>query len=283
MNSSLKWPGGKHYLASRIVALLPPHIHYVEPYAGSLAVLLAKSGEGVSEVVNDMQGDLMNFWRILQSPSLFKRFRRRVEAIPFCETEWEKARQALNRLPRDKERTAARVEQAVRFFVYCRQSLAGRCKHFAPISRRRTRRGMNEQAAAWLRCIEGLPEVHARLQRVVILNRPALEVIRSQDGPETVFYCDPPYYPDTRTAIDHSAACEMTTQEHEQLLDVLVRVQGKVLLSGYSCSLYEEKLTGWHCQEFDLPNHQAGGVLKRRVTEVIWCNFTPASQRTEAA
>ncbi len=54
----LKWHGGKWYLARRIVAKMPPHIHYVEPFAGGLSVLLAKDPEGVSEVVNDINGDL---------------------------------------------------------------------------------------------------------------------------------------------------------------------------------------------------------------------------------
>jgi DNA adenine methylase len=274
MNSPLKWPGGKHYLAQRIMTAMPPHTHYVEPYGGSLAVLLAKACEGISEVVNDLHGDLMTFWRVLQSPSLFRRFRRRVEAMPFSETEWQDAQQALEKAP-CSERSPARVERAVRFFVLCRQSLAGRCTNFAPLSRQRTRRGMNEQAAAWLRCIEGLPEVQARLQRVVILNRPAVEVIRTQDGPETLFYSDPPYHPDTRAVVGQTGAIEMTAEEHEALLDVVSRAQGKVMLSGYSCPLYESRLAHWPRLEFEQPNHQAAGVLKRRVTEVLCCNFQP--------
>jgi DNA adenine methylase len=260
---------------------MPPHTHYVEPYSGSLAVLLAKPGDGVSEVVNDLHGDLMTFWRVLQSPSLFRRFRRRVEAVPFSEAEWQDARQAMEKAP-SSERSAARVERAVRFFVLCRQSLAGRCTNFAPLSRQRTRRGMNEQAAAWLRCIEGLPEVHARLRRVVILNRPAVEVIRSQDGPETLFYLDPPYHPETRAVVGQSGAIEMTVKEHKELLDIVPRAQGKVMLSGSSCSLYESRLAGWPRLEFELPNHQAAGVLKRRVTDVLWCNFQPPASKEAA-
>jgi DNA adenine methylase len=273
MNSPLKWPGGKHYVARQLVEIMPSHTHYVEPYAGSLAVLLAKPSEGISEVVNDLHGDLTTFWRVLQSPSLFCRFRRRVEAIPFSETEWQDAQQALTKPPATSPRSAVQVDRAVRFFVLCRQSLAGRCKNFGPISRTRTRRGMNEQAAAWLHCIDGLPEVYARLQRVVILNRPAVEVIRSQDGPETLFYLDPPYHPDTRASVGQSGACEMTAADHEELLDLVLRIQGKVLLSGYACPLYDSRLSSWQRREFDLPNHQAGGVIKRRMTEVLWSNF----------
>src|SRR5215467_10397855 len=69
----LKYHGGKQYLARRIVALMPPHTHYVEPFAGGLAVLLAKDPEGVSEVVNDLDQDLTNFWRVLQGAETFDR------------------------------------------------------------------------------------------------------------------------------------------------------------------------------------------------------------------
>lgn len=57
--------GGKTQLAERIVATLPPHKHYVEPFAGSLAVLLAKPPTTM-ETVNDLDGDLMTFWRVLR-------------------------------------------------------------------------------------------------------------------------------------------------------------------------------------------------------------------------
>ena len=75
MNQPLKWHGGKHYLANEIVALMPPHTHFVEPYAGGLSSLLAKPCEDISEVVNDLDENLTNFWRVLQSPALFRRFR----------------------------------------------------------------------------------------------------------------------------------------------------------------------------------------------------------------
>jgi DNA adenine methylase len=183
----LKWHGGKHYLANQIVALMPPHTHYVETYAGGLAVLLAKSCEGISEVVNDLNSDLTNFWRVLQDETLFRKFKRRIQAVPFSEAEWQDSKELLaNTSGRERQ-----VEWAVRFFVLCRQSLAGRCKDFATLSRNRVRRGMNEQVSAWLAAVDGMPGVHERLRRVVVLNQPGLEVIRSQDGPETVFYLDP--------------------------------------------------------------------------------------------
>src|SRR5688572_12168939 len=254
MSQPLKWHGGKHYLASQIVALMPPHTHFVEPYAGGLTVLLAKPCEGVSEVVNDLNSDLTNFWQVLQDEALYRRFRRRVQAIPFSEVEFHNALEWLARKGRKQQ-----VGRAVRFFIVCRQSLAGRMKDFAPLSRTRTRRGMNEQAAAWINAIDGLPAVHARLRRVVILNQPALEVIRSQDGPDTLFYLDPPYLPDTKTS-QAFGDLEMTEEQHRELLDLITTLRGKVMISGYGSQLYDDRLAGWHRQIFNLPNSAASGV-----------------------
>jgi DNA adenine methylase len=131
---------------------------------------------------------------------------------------------------------------------------------------------MNEQASAWMSAVEGLPAVHARLRRVAILNRDALEVIRSQDGPQTCMSLDPPYLHQTRAAPD-TYRHEMSRKDHRRLLDVLVKVKARVLLSGYPSELYDQALAGWARHTFELPNNAAGGVKKGRETEVLWCNW----------
>jgi DNA polymerase-1 len=263
----LKWHGGKSYLAPRIVALMPEHTHYVEPFFGGGRVLLAKDPDGVSEVVSDIDRDLTAFWRVLRDTSACRRFRRLVRAVPFSEAEWQDARDGLQQRP-----DADPVQRAVWFFIACRQSLAGRMDAFAPLSKARTRRGMNEQASAWLSAVEGLPAVHDRLRRVVIRNKPALDVIRAEDGPGTLFYCDPPYLHETR-AVRDTYTHEMSEADHRELLAVLKRCEGKVMLSGYPSELYDKALAGWTRHAFDLPNNAAGGAAKRRQTECVWCNW----------
>ena len=206
LSSPLKLHGGKHYLAQPIISLMPPHLHYVEPFAGSLAVLLERDPtrdwysdgtgaelpsdlQGCSEVVNDLHGDLMNFYQALKDTRMFSEFQRIASATPFSEELWEAAAE----MSRDDDA----VTRAVKFFIRCRQSRAGTFKSFATLSSNRTRRRMNEQASAWLTAIDGLPAVHARLQRVVILNQDALQVIKNQDGEKTLFYLDPPYLAET--------------------------------------------------------------------------------------
>ena len=271
LTAPLKWHGGKSYLARRIVEQMPPRcrapnkpapgdpgwLHYCEPYGGGLAVLLANDPDGISEVVNDRNGHLMNLWRCLQDPQRFEQLYRRLQVTPFSEVEYQEAED---------------LEDAVSFFIRNRQSLAGRMDTFAPLSRTRTRSGMNEQVSAWMNCIDGLPEVHTRLQRVVILCKPALEVIRKEDGPRTLFYLDPPYHASTRAAPE-VYDLEMTDRDHRELLRLLETVDGKVMLSGYHCPLYDRLLVDWRCVEFEMPNNAAGGRTKKRMIECLWCNF----------
>jgi DNA adenine methylase len=270
--SPLKWHGGKSYLAAKIVAMMPPHVHYVEPFAGGLSVLLSKSADGVSEVANDLNSGLSLFWKTLANPELFERFRRHVEAMPFAEKLHDEAAAHIQSGETDDE-----IATAVAFFVACRQSLAGRMKGFATLSRTRTRRGMNEQASAWLTTVDGLEAVHERLRRVVILHRDALDVIRQQDGPATLFYLDPPYMHATRATVGEYAH-EMTDEDHGELLAALGQIKGRFLLSGYRSELYDEAAAAydWHRRDFDLPNNSAGGAMKRRMVECVWTNYEPA-------
>ncbi len=260
----LKWHGGKQYLAQRIIALMPQHIHYVEPYFGGGQVLLKKNPVGISEVANDIYGVLMNFWRVLQNEILFPQLLRRLEAVPFSRPEFDDAQAGL-------EHTDP-IHRAVALFIRCRQSLAGRMQGFTGVTRTRTRRKMNNEVSAWLTTIEGLPAIHSRLKRILILNEPALEVIRKHDGPSTLFYLDPPYLPEARTA-PSVYVHEMSLADHQQLLETIKSVKGKVILSSYPSRAYDEALNGWSREVFDVANHASGSKRKGRETEVVWMNY----------
>lgn len=281
----LKWHGGKHDLAKWIISLMPPRcqnpnkpapedkgwLHYVEPYFGGGSVLLANDPEGISEVVNDINGDLTHFWETLQGHTSFNQFMRLIQAVPFSKHEYDLA--AVNSIM-SADGYGETTHRTATFFIRCRQSLAGRMKGFASITRNRTRRGMNEQVSAWLNCIEGLPEVHARMKRVLILNDDALTVIRKEDGPRTLFYLDPPYLHETR-ATTGEYAYEMGFEDHQKLLKLLAGIEGRFLLSGYQSSLYDmaAKEQGWNRHEFKINNHAAGGKTKRIMTECVWTNY----------
>jgi DNA adenine methylase len=259
--------GGKHYLAKRIVSLMPPHTHYVEPFFGGGSVLFAKPFDGVSEVVNDLDDSLTNFWRVLQSPELFERFYRQVEATPFCEAIWQDVY---------RNESNDQVDRAIAFFVCFRQSRQGLGRDFATMVKR-TRCGMNDHVSAWLTEVAGLPEAHRRLRRVVILNRDAMDVIRQNDGPDTLFYCDPTYLHATRSSIGEYRQHEMTDQDHARLLELLASIRGRFILSGYPSELYERHASagGWHLERIQIDNKASSGRKKPARVECLWMNSTP--------
>jgi DNA adenine methylase len=273
-SAPIKWHGGKNAfngkLAKWIISLMPPHKHYVEPYAGGLAVLLHKDPEGVSEVVNDLHRGLTTFWRVLQDRKAFEYMVQRLQLTPFSQEVFEHAKARLE----SGSRGQFEPDIAADFFIVCRQSRQGLMKDFATLSKTRTRRKMNEQVSSWLSAIDGLPDVHERLVPVVILNKEALEVIESEDSEETLFYVDCPYLPETRnTKSDYEF--EMTRVQHSDLLHVLGRVKGKFILSGYRSELYDkaEKEHGWRSEEFQIVNNASSKSKKDKKTEVVWMNY----------
>lgn len=281
LTKPIKWHGGKTYLAPKIVALMPRHLHYVEPFGGGLSVLLERDPNdrrlwvsddgqrgGVSEVVNDLNRDLMNFWVVLRHPAFFPQFVRLCEATPLSREVFDGATGNLGR----RSGVDDQVWRAWEFFVAARQSRAGTFKGFTSLTRNRTRRGVNGNVSEWLGAVEGLAAVHARLRPVVMENMDAVELIGREDTPDTLFYLDPPYAHETRVS-KKAYAHEMTANDHQRLLDAVTAVKGKVMLSGYDNPMYTAQLAGWTRHDFDLANHAAGGKQKRRMTESLWCNF----------
>jgi len=163
--------------------------------------------------------------------------------------------------------------RALMFFVRFRQSRQALGNCFCTLSRNRTRGGMNEQASSWLSAVEGLPEFHDRLKRVVILNYDALDVIKQQDGPNTFFYLDPPYLRETRVAGEYKH--EMSDEDHRFLLDALSQIKGKFLLSGNPSVMYDAAAIdyNWKCVRREIDNKASSKKVKGQRTECLWANY----------
>lgn len=284
----LKVHGGKAAfngkLANWLVSLMPrPETYktYLEPYFGGGSVLFARPMEWQHcEVVCDLDGELMNFWAVLRDGALFKGFRRIAEATPFSEKLWHEAKERIDLDIISQERSETHsemVRRAVDFLILARQSLAGRCKSFAPISTTRTRRGMCEQSAAWLSAVEGLTEVHRRLQPVAVLDAgDALYRLKNKSwSSKSVFaYLDPPYLDETRTA-PNVYRHEADRKHHEELLATLATYKGKFLLSGYRSKLYDDwsKKHGFKRADMRIVNNASGSKSKKTMVESAWLNY----------
>ena len=122
---------------------------------------------------------------------------------------------------------------------------------------------------------EQMPFIIERLRRVQIVSRPAIDVIRQWDGPDTLIYCDPPYVHETRHESSRDVyGVEMTERHHRDLAAVLSGCKAKVVLSGYPSPLYEELYGTWRQVTFDIANHAAGGREKARKQERLWLSWT---------
>lgn len=270
----IKIHGGKHYLAEWIISQFPLHTsysHFVETYFGGGSVLL-RMPRGRSEYVNDINENLTSFWRMLQSRGQdFERFKHLVEQTPFSEVEYERAELILENTDSPM---LDPVMRAWAFFIVSRQSRQGLCKVFAPMSRNRTRRDVNEQASLWLSAVDGLSDVRERLRGVVITCKPALEVIQQQDGARTLFYIDPPYLPETRSSTNDYQH-EMTEADHEALLLALGNIKGRFVLSGYPSLLYTEVASAfrWKMVSCEIDNKASSKAEKTKKTECLWMNY----------
>ena len=207
------WYGGKFNHLDWLLPLLPAAHHYCEPFAGSAAVLLNRVPAPV-ETYNDMDGEVVNFFRVLREwPEELARL---MALTPFSREEFHNAIFG-------KTADLDGMDRARLFYVRARQARTG-------LAQDTSRSGMSGVISRWLGGVEALPEIATRLLRVQIENRPAAEVVRLYDSDSTLFYCDPPYLHDTR-GDSKAYGFEMTRNEHIELADVLRGCKGKVALS----------------------------------------------------
>ena len=259
----VKWHGGKHYLAQRIIEQFPPHHTYVEPFGGAASVLLNKEPSPV-EVWNDLDKRLWNLFQVIKYDH--EELHRALSLTMYSENEFEYAGLGAG----------TSIESAVAFFVRCRQSFGGRGESFS-CTKHRVRGGITDVVSAYLSAIDvELPKIVERIRTVQILCRPAIEVIKQWDSPNTLFYCDPPYMHGTRAKGSRDAYdVEMTDEDHYGLVELMTTTKpyGKVILSGYPNPIYDRHLAAWRRLKFDMPNHASGGAKKRRMKECLWMNF----------
>lgn len=261
MQPVLKYPGAKWRLAKWIIERMPEHEGYCEPFFGSGAVFFNKPKSRI-ETINDIDGNVVRFFQVCRNfPDAL------AEALyltPWARMEYENCRGF----------DVGDVEFARRFAVLC-------CMAFGSVGAdentgwRNTTGSCNsggpDNPKLWRRMPALVVQAAERLRDAQIECRPAVTVIKNFDGPEMLFYCDPPYLWETRTKHGPQYAHEMTDEDHVQLLDTLLAARGMVLLSGYDSELYREKLRGWSCEKVTTTGERAV-----RRTECLWIN--PAAQ-----
>lgn len=261
----LRYLGGKWRLAPWIIGFFPSHRVYVEPYGGAASVLLRKP-RSMGECYNDLDGEVVNLFRVLRDRSDSEELCRLVGLTPFSREEYDSAFAPAN----------DPVERARRLVV---RSYMGHGSSSA-VSEKSTgfraslvNRGGALPAGEWPTLPAALRAVTDRLEGVLIEQRPALQVIERYDEAEALIYLDPPYVTETRSQKRrggkpfHAYAHELTGDDHAELLERIQSCKASVVLSGYPNEKYDRVLKGW--QRHEIGAH-ADGALDR--TEVVWLN-----------
>ncbi len=262
---AFRWYGGKFSHLDWLLPLLPVEgvHHYCEPFGGSAAVLLNRPPSPV-ETYNDLDGEVVNFFRVLrdQRDELLYALR----MTPF-------SREEFNLACSPPEEEISDLERARRFFVRAGQVRTGLAQT-ATLGRwsnckKTSRSNMSGAVSRWLGQIRRLEDVAERLLRVQIENRPAIDVIELYNDSATLFYLDPPYAHEARSDT-RAYGLEMTEEDHRLLAEVLHSVKGMVALSGYRCPLMDELYGDWH--RIDAPVKTAHSCKADR-QECLWVNY----------
>ena len=255
--------GGKQKQLKWLLPLLPRCDHYIEPFCGAASVLINRE-ISPAETINDTNGEIVNFFKVLRDNG--DELIRRLELTPYSRSEFVAA----------LEPTTDTIEQARRFYVKIRQSFGGLMVGLTEGRWGYGKKKSRFDPRVFIRSIEKLTAVANRLRLVQIENRPALDILSRYDSKDTLFYCDPPYTERGKGGKTVYANNEMTDDDHRQLAEVLKKCQAKVAISGFRCSLYDEKYRDWHRHdkhEIHMSFNNRGGLPANHRSESLWTNY----------
>lgn len=265
------WQGGKTYHLDWLLPIINIATHncFVEVFAGSGSVLLNKEPSRV-EVYNDINEEVVNFFKVLrQKPDEIVKL---LQLTPYSRKEFIEACGDTS--------TKDDLERARLFFVKARQVRNGMATLATPGKWSYTKKDSRGKRALtvnqWLNSIDQLFEISERLKQVQIECVDALEVIERYDTEDTLFYLDPPYLFDTRSAKNYYKD-EYSNDDHIKMLDSVKKIKGKVIISGYNNDLYNNALKNWQqsLREPKLSNSTLTNSTEKNFRqEVVWTNFT---------
>lgn len=254
------WTGSKGRMADWIVSLLRPSNGYLEPFAGSAAVLLARK-RVPHETINDLDRGVVAFFRTLRDRP--EELHRVVSLTPYAEAEFDSC------LEQDPDESMDDLERARRFFVRTMQGFQADARYPSWAMTVDADGPRITRATSWDQRIKQFDRISSRLRGVQVASRDAVKLLeRHVDVEDISVYCDPPYHNDDVSVryLHHEESL------HDELAEVLHRMRGHVLISGYPGG-YDELYSTWQRIERDVAatGGTYGGHSIRR-TEVIWSN-----------
>lgn len=256
----LKYNGGKFLLAPWILEYFPEHDTYVDGFGGAANVLLQKPRTRV-EYYFDLDQEVTNFIQTLGNRNTAKELIRRIRWTPYARDvfEW-----SLSKPAEDS------IDRALQFCAKCWMNIG---QNRSSSGSFRTHGNLDKSggyipARLWTD-LKPYYKAAERLRGVVIETKSFLEVGERLSRPKTLFFLDPPYLGSVRGSGDlytHEMKLEI---EHENLINMVLTLDGMAIICGYPSDLYTDRLEskGWIRKEKTARDNK-----KRERTEAIWLN-----------
>jgi DNA adenine methylase len=262
--SVIGWYGGKSLMLPYILPYLNiPHKHYVEVFGGGAAVLLNKK-PSLIETYNDIDSNLVNFFRVLRDKEKTKEMKRLISLTPYSR---EERRFFVGKLKNKKEWfSSSDIERAYMFFYIVKTSYGGSV--FGGF-----KSDINESRIKKDSILETINKAQKRFFNIHIENASWKKIINQYDSPNTLFYLDPPYPEETRiTKKDY--VFEMEKKDHKKLIKEVSKIQGKAIISTYKNDTYDQlKNFGWRLKEIEMACVVEKAKKKKKRIEQLW--FSP--------
>lgn len=270
-NPALRYHGAKFRLAPWVISNFPAHRYYTEAFGGAAGVLLNKP-RCHGEVYNDLDSDIVNFFSVLRNLEQRNELIELLTLTPYSREEFE-----LSYIHTDEP-----VERARRTAIRATMGFGSGGSTMAKTGfRTDIKREYGTAMDLWAKYPSNIAAIGQRFTGVQIENKPAIDVITKHDTPDTLHYVDPPYIHSTRYMVGRSRTYkhEMSEDEHAELLNVLKKCSGHVVLSGYDSDLYNDILTGWTKTSKNARISAGRGTGVK--TEVLWLSPFSESQQLD--
>lgn len=215
IKTCLRYPGGKFYGLKMISPYLTvPHDEFREVFVGGASVFLGKE---ISKInwINDIDSDLINFYKIIQDQKTRKQILKLIEGEVVNKKRYQ---EVLSFKPKNK------VEEAFKYFYLNRTSFSG----IMHKPRWGYKIGSSVEPHGWADRIE---PVGKKLEGVKITSLDFREIISAPSKKEVLLYLDPPYFQASRGIYKN----EFSQKDHLDLANLLRKTKHKFIVSYEDC------------------------------------------------
>lgn len=230
-NPIIPWMGGKRRLADRLIPLFPAHECYVEVFAGGAALYFMRPQPAPVEVLNDLNGDLVNLYRVVQNhlEEFVRQFKWALSSRQIFE--WQKIA---------RPETLTDIQRAARFFYLQQHAFGGK------VSGQTFGTATTGPAINLLRIEENLSAAWQRLAGTYVENLSWLDCAQRYDRGHTFFYMDPPYWQTAGYGVD------FPFEQYEQMAEFMRACKGKVMVSINDHPDIRAAFKGFHFEQLDI-------------------------------